>query len=611
MRRVCGVSMAFMSAFVVSARAEMPLPFERPMLRIETGMHGAEIRGLGIDAACRLLLTGSEDKTGRLWALPETGTGEPKLLHVLRVPIAPGEDGKIHAAALSPDGRLAVVGGWDRDDNSDGIYVFDAANGKLARRIARVSYTTLHLTFSPDGHYLAAALGSAGVRVWETSDWHLVGEDEDYNSQRSDGAAFDAHGRLYTVAYDGFLRRYGPDFKLEMKSMTSAEKEPQSVAVHPSGKWLAVGFSDSSDVAVYDANSLQRVFAADTRGAGTLPQVAWSADGARLYAGGGRGELRIWDNEGRGSWRDVDLARHAIRQILPCHDVLAVSASDPAFGLVSLNGDKRVWQDGATPDMRGKYGGPRVASTEPTFTVSADARRVRFGLGHGIESPFLFDVTSGQLNDLQRFISGLSAPDIDNLKLTHWLHEYVPKLDDKVIALDAYETAHAVAIAPGADRFVLATDWSLRAFNKDGKQLWRQPTPEAAWGVNVARGGTFVVAAYGDGTIRWHRLRDGEEVLALFVNAKTREWVLWTPQGYYAASAAGVELIGWHLNNGWEQASDFVTAAQLKKSLNRPDIVKRAFELADAEQAVREAGLSASDISDQIRRGRADEGRSP
>jgi hypothetical protein len=39
--------------------------------------------------------------------------------------------------------------------------------------------------------------------------------------------------------------------------------------------------------------------------------------------------------------------------------------------------------------------------------------------------------------------------------------------------------------------------------------------------------------------------------------------------------------------------------------------VKRAFELADAEQAVREAGLSASDISDLISRGRADEGRSP
>src|SRR5262249_25596685 len=150
------------------------------------------------------------------------------------------------------------------------------------------NYTTLHLTFSPDGRYLAAALGIDGIRVWDTSDWRLVGKDSEYNGQRSNGAAFDAHNRLYTAAYDGFLRRYGPDFKLELKAMTAAEKEPQGVAVDPSGERLAVGFHETSDVEVYDAKTLQRLFAANTAGAGgsTLPAVAWSPDGTRLYAGG-------------------------------------------------------------------------------------------------------------------------------------------------------------------------------------------------------------------------------------------------------------------------------------------------------------------------------------
>jgi len=584
-----------------SVRAEMQPPPAQPFLRIETGMHSAEIRGLGVDAACRLLLTGSEDKTGRLWALPESGTGTPKLLHVLRVPIGPGEGGKIHAAALSPDGRLAVLGGWDSDDNADGIYVFDTAAGNLARRLANVNYTTLHLTFSPDGRYLAATLGIDGIRVWDTSDWRLVGKDTDYNGQRSNGAAFDANNLLYTSAYDGFLRRYGPDFKLEGKAMTTAEKEPQQVAVDPSGERLAVGFHETSDVEVYDAKTLQRLFAANTAGAGgsTLPAVAWSPDGARLYAGGshdalGRTQLRIWDEGGRGRWRDAPIAQHAIRQILPCHDALAISTADPSFGIVSLAGDKRVWQEGATPDMRGKEGKYPFASYQPGLAVSADGSRVRFGLGYGSDDPFLFDVGSGERFDLLRYFSGLSGPDISSLRLMDWLHEYTPKLDGHPLDLDAYETAHAVAVAPGADRFVLATDWSLRAFDKDGKELWRQAGPEAAWGVNVARGGKFVVAAYGDGTIRWHRLSDGEEVLALFVNARTRQWVLWTPQGYYTSSAKGDDLIGWHLNNGWEQTPDFVTAARLKKDLHRPDVVKRAFALADAAAAAREAGLSAS-----------------
>ena len=523
------------------------------------------------------MLTGSGDKTGRLWALPENASGKPKLLHVLRVPIGAGEDGKLHAAALSPDGRWAVLGGWDTENNNDGIYVFDTATGKLARRLPDVSYTTLHLTFSPDGRYLAAALGTGGVRVWETTGWRLVGKDNDYNGQRSNGASFDANGTLYTVAYDGFLRRYDRDFKLEMKAMTAGEKEPHSVAVHPKGDRLAIGFHDSHDVEVYDARSLERIFAADTRGArdSTLSQVAWSADGARLYAGGSYTaqdwtQLRMWDDEGRGSWRDLPLAQQTIKQILPCRDTLAISTSDPAFGLVSLDGKKRNWQDAAAPDMHGKAGRSVYTSSDPGLTVSADGSRVRFGLGYGSERPFLFDIGSGERNDWLRYFSGLSAPDISSLKVTDWLGEYEPKLDGKPLEVDAYETSHAVAIAPGAERFVLATDWSLRAFDREGQQVWQQATPEAAWGVHIPRGGKFVVAAYGDGTIRWHRLSDGQEVLALFVNAATREWVLWTPQGYYDCSARGADLIGWHLNNGWERDADFIAAARLKKDLHAP-----------------------------------------
>ena len=116
--------------------------------------------------------------------------------------------------------------------------------------------------------------------------------------------------------------------------------------------------------------------------------------------------------------------------------------------------------------------------------------------------------------------------------------------------------------------------------------------------MNIPRGGRYVVVAYGDGTIRWLRLSDGEEVLALFVNTETREWVLWTPQGYYASSVAGDQNIGWQLNKGWEQAGEFVTAAQLKKHFYRPDVIKRAFDLADAGTAVREAGLSGFKLAD-------------
>ena len=98
-----------------------------------------------------------------------------------------------------------------------------------------------HLTFSADGKFLAATLGSgAGLRVWDTANWSLVGEDKDYGNS-ADGAAFGPGGKLYTVSYDGFLRRYGSDFKLEAKSKALGGERPYSLAVHPSGERVAVG----------------------------------------------------------------------------------------------------------------------------------------------------------------------------------------------------------------------------------------------------------------------------------------------------------------------------------------------------------------------------------
>jgi hypothetical protein len=115
----------------------------------------------------------------------------------------------------------------------------------------------------------------------------------------------------------------------------------------------------------------------------------------------------------------------------------------------------------------------------------------------------------------------------------------------------------------------------VRLFQSDGRQRWRASTPSVAWLVNLSADGRFVVAALGDGTIRWYRSDTGKLALSLFVHPDGQRWMQWTPEGFYDASPVGADLFGYHLNNGRDQAGTFIRASQLQQKFFRPDLIAR------------------------------------
>jgi hypothetical protein len=149
---------------------------------------------------------------------------------------------------------------------------------------------------------------------------------------------------------------------------------------------------------------------------------------------------------------------------------------------------------------------------------------------------------------------------------------------------------------PGTQHFVLAAAFSLRLLDQTGQDVWPSalPVPGAAWHV-IAPNQRLVVAAYNDGTIRWHRLTDGKELLALFIHPDGQRWGAWTPQGYYDASVGADELIGWHINHGYDRAPDFYRLSQFRDRFYRPDVIQRILQTPnlDVEEAVRDADEAA------------------
>jgi WD40 repeat protein len=96
-------------------------------------MHTARINRIGVDATCTLLATASDDKTVRLWRLPR---GDP--LNTLRPPIGPGDDGKISAVAVAPNGSWVAAGGWDAQWTASKevfVYIFQSATGAVLTRL--------------------------------------------------------------------------------------------------------------------------------------------------------------------------------------------------------------------------------------------------------------------------------------------------------------------------------------------------------------------------------------------------------------------------------------------------------------------------------------------
>ncbi len=581
---------------------------EEPILVIDSHGHSSRISEILFTPDGKTLISLSEDKSIRLW---DVQTGDLK--RTLRQQIGEGRDGAILSGAISPDGKTLAIGGiahWD--DQGLPVYLFNLENGEVIGVLRGHQDTVNGLEFSRDGKWLASSSGPE-IRIWNASTWEtkpvLIFESPDIVFD----IAFAADAKkLVSGHVDRMVRLWALPKNLENIATSGSPKlnKPQKVMkkhtnvaccvdYSSNGKYIVSGDFDGHGF-LWDSKKgkLKRKF----KVMDTVSAVAFSPDGKKVLFGGGSHAFAYSVPKGK---KITIFKKHA--------GAVETTAFSNAITAIAFHGNDLVATAGGNGydiyiwDLKTGAVKTHIVGQGKRFEAAAFGEELLLAFGHtpgGIKNigalEHSFDFSEMLLNSKLPPKTKFSRANMKHQGKTlkyefgNWYELNVAgggtiKNEPK----DGWVRSYT--FTPDGD-VVVGSSSALKLHRTDGAPIreFIGHTGEV-WDVSISRDGRILASASDDQTVRLWNLHTGENLVTLFI-AQDREWVCWTPRGYYTASAGGEKYIGWQINQGMDTAAKYYPVSVFRKQLHHPELVKRTIALGSFEQAFAEFKMKDTQI---------------